>query len=194
MVESIYKNNFRQTFQPGETLPRISTQLDSVRTYQFEVKFYGLPPELVGTQQDLTLAAKTVGSVGMEVQDIEVHRVNDKLYYPGKVTHEELSITFDNLYLKATSPALWEWFRSIYDPISGQVTRVAAPGGPGNNTFKAAKLTIIELDNSLTPHAYIEVYGVYPKRVNFSEKNYGTNEFSTLEVKFRYDYMDYGKY
>jgi hypothetical protein len=194
MVESIYKNDYRANFKPGKTLPKVSTQLDSVRAYQFEVRFYGMPQALVGSQQDLTLAAKQVSPVGGTVDDIVVERVHDRLFYPGKFTPDELTITFDNLYLKNTTPALWEWFKTIYDPISGDMTKLSAPGGPGNRTFKASKLTIIELDNTRTPHAFVEVYGVYPKGVRFSERNYSTNEFSTIEVTFRYDFMDYAKY
>jgi hypothetical protein len=194
MVESIYKNDFRANFTPGKTLPKVSTQLDSVRAYQFECRFYGLPAALVGSQQDLTLAAKQVSPVGVTSDDIVVERVNDRLYYPGKASMDELTVTFDNLYLKNTSPTLWEWYKTIYDPLSGDMTKLSAPGGPGNRTFKANKLTIIQLDNTRTPHAYTELYGVYPKAVRFSEMNYSTNEFSTLEVTFRYDFMDYAKY
>lgn len=194
MVDSLFKNDYRANFTPGKTLPKISTQLDSVRAYQWEIRFYGLPQALQGSQQDLTLAAKQVSPVGGTIDDIVVDRVNDKVFYPGKFSPEELTVTFDNLYLKNTSPALYEWFKSIYDPLTGDMTKLSAPGGPGNRTFKASKVTIMELDNTNTPHAFIEVYGVYPKTVRFSEKNYSTNEFSTLEVTFRYDFQDYGKY
>jgi len=194
MVESLYKDNFRTTFNPGKDLPKVSTQLDSVRAFQFEIRFYGLPAELVGSQHDLTLAARQVGPISMTLDDIVVDRVNDKLFYPGKASPDELAVTFDNLYLKDTSPTLWKWFKSIYNPMTGDMTSLAAPGGPGNRTFKANKATIVELDNARNPHASIELYGVFPKSVRFSEKNYSTNEFSTLEVLFRYDFMDYSKY
>lgn len=191
MVDSLYKNDFRANFSPGKNLPKVSTQLDSVRAYQFEVRFYGLPSILVGSQQDLTLAAKQVTPIGGSIEPIQCDRVNDKIYYPGKFTRDELTITFDNLYLKNTTPTLWEWFKTIYDPISGDQTRLAAPGGPGNRTFKANKLVILELDNTKTPLASIEVYGVWPMSHKFSEKNYSTNEFSTIEVTFSWDFTDY---
>lgn len=192
--QSLYKSDFRANFTPGKTLPKVSTKLDPVRAYQFEVRFYGLPQALVGSQQDLTLAAKQVSPVGGTSDDIVIERVNDKLYYPGKVTYDELTITFDNLYLQNTTPALWEWFKTISDPLTGDMTKLAAPGGPGNRTFKANKLTVIELDNTRNPLAFVEVYGVYPKAVRFSEKNFATNEGSTVEVTFRYDFLDYGRY
>lgn len=194
MVESIYKNDLRANFTPGKTLPKVSTKLDSVRAYQFECRFYGLPVEVLGSQQDLTAAAKQVSPIGGSVDDIVVDRLNDRLFYPGKFSPEEVTITFDNQLLSNTSPALWAWFKSIYDPLTGDLVKASAPGGPGNKSFKAAKLTIIELDNTNEPHAFVEMYGVFPKSVRFSEKNYATNEFSTLEVTFRFDYLDYGKY
>lgn len=194
MVESYYKNNLRANFEPGKSLPRISTKLDSVRAYQFECRFYGLPPDAVGSQQDLTAAAKQVSPIGGSVDDIVVDRVNDRLFYPGKFSPDEVTVTFDNQLLSLTTPALWSWFRSIYDPLTGDLVKLSAPGGAGNKSFKAQKLTIIELDNTNEPHAFVEMYGVYPKAVRFSEKNYSTNEFSTIEVTFRYDFLDYGKY
>lgn len=194
MVQSFYKNDYRP-FKPGESLPKISTVLDSVRSYQFEVQFFGLPPNIGGQQQtDLTLAAKQVGAIGYGVDDIQIARVNDKVYFPGTPTFESVSITFDNLYLRKTCQSLWNWFRTIYDPLTGDVTKLSAPGGPGNKTFKANKMRIVELDNTRTPHAAIELYGVYPKSVRFSEKNYNSNDFATIEVEFRYDFLDYFNY
>ena len=193
MATSRYNTEYRP-FEAGSDLPKVSTSLDSVRAYQFEVQFFGLPPAVSTQQTDLTLAAKVVGPVGMSVENIAVRRVNDQMFYPGYANQEDLTVTFDNLYLRRTSEALWSWFKSIYDPITGAQTAVAAPGGPGNNTFKANKLRIVQLDNTRTPHAAIELYGVYPSMVRFAEHNYSTNDFHTLEVTFKHDFMDYYKY
>ena len=192
MPQSIYKNNLRANFTPGDTLPKISTKLDSVRSYQFECRFFGVPDGFDST--DLTAAAKQVSPIGGQLDDIVVDRVNDKMYFPGKFTPEAVTITFDNQLLSRTTPMLWEWFKTIYDPLTGDVSKLAAPGGAGNRSFKASKLTIMELDNTNEPHAFVELYGVYPQAVSFSEKNYSTNDFSTIEVTFRYDFVDYGKY
>ena len=193
MVDSYLKNEYRANFEPGTTLPKVSTKLDAVRSYQFEVKFFGVPQEFINTQQVLTAAAKQVSPIGGAVDDIVVDRLNDKMYYPGKFTPEAVTITFDNQLLSQTTPALWNWFKTIYDPLTGDMTKLSAPGGPGNRSFKASKMTVLELDNTNEPHAYIEMYGVYPTGVRFSEKNYATNDFSTIEVTFRYDFVDYDK-
>lgn len=190
MVNSKYRTEYGRKFKAGQGLPVISTELDSVRAYQFEIHFFGLPAELQTVQSDLTLAAKQVSPVGMTVEDIEVNRVNDKVFYPGKASPEELTVTFDNLYLRTTSQTLWEWFKSVYNPLTGEMTQNAAPGGAAGNTFKAHKVEIVQLDNTNTPHSVTEIYGVYPKSWKGAEFNYSTNDFHTIEVTFRYDFMD----
>lgn len=188
MANSYYKTKYGREFEPGKGLPIISTDLDSVRAYQFEVHFLGLPGE-VTNQQDLTLAAKKIQGLGMASEPIVVDRVNDKIHYPGKVTPEEVSITFDNLYMRETASDLWRYFKSIYDPITGEMTKNAQPGGGAGSTFKAEKVEIIQLDNTSEPHSTIELYGVYPTSWSASELNYATNDFHTIEVTFRYDFM-----
>lgn len=189
------QNLYRNSYTPGQSLPVFSTSLDSVRAYQFEVRFVGLPDiASLGSKRDLTLAAKQVSPVGMSTEDIEVRRINDKFYYPGYANTESVTITFDNLYLRYTAETLWNWFRTIYDPLTGNMTRLSAPGGSGNRTFKVNKMEIIELNNTRDPHAAMELYGVYPRSVKFSERNYSTNEFATIEVEFRFDFMHYFNY
>ena len=189
MAQSYYKTKYGRNFTPGQGLPVVSTDLDSVRAYQFEVRFLGLPAD-VTDQQDLTLAAKKVTGLEMGVEDIVVSRVNDRLHYPGKPSPGELLVTFDNLYLRQTSSDLWKYFKKVYDPITGEMTPLAAPGGNPTSTFKVPKMEIIMLDNTSRPHATIEVYGVYPRRWSAAEFNYETNSFHTLDVNFRYDFID----
>lgn len=191
MAESFYNTIYGRSFNPGENLPVISTELDSVRAYQFEVHFYGLPSNRIPEGTDLTLAAKQVQPAGFTVEDIVVDRLNDKVYYPGKATPDELSITFDHLYLKEVAPTLWDWFKTVYDPMTGNLAQNSRPAAANSPHFKASRLEILFLDNAKNPHATLEYYGVYPKTWKPSEMNYSTNEFHTIEVTFRYDFMDF---
>ena len=187
MATSLYQTQFGRKFKGGENLPQISTEIDSVRAYQFECQFQGVPAG-GSVARDFTLAAKQVTPVGFTVEDITVDRVNDKMYYPGKASPEEVTITFDNLLLKTVSSDLWGWFKNSYDPMTGELTKTAGPRGGLH--FKALKLSILQLDNALNPHASSELYGVWVKSWKTAEFNYSTNEFHTIEVTFRYDFMD----
>ena len=186
-ARSVYKG--KRGFVPGQGLPTISTDLDSVRAYQFEVQFEGVPG--LGKSDDLTIAAKQVTQAGMSVEDIVIDRVNDKIYYPGKATPELITVTFDNLYLKEASDTLYKWFQNTYDPLTGEMTKNSPPGKGGGGSFKANKMTILQLSNNMSPHSAVECYGVWVKSWKTAEFNYATNEFHTIEVEFRYDFMDH---
>jgi hypothetical protein len=173
-MPAYYKNQFRPA-NLGTSLPALSTELDSVRAYQFEVHFEGVP----GADQ-LTLAAKQVSPIGVSVDDIEVHRVNEKFFYPGKPSPEEVTITFDDLYSGA-SQKLYTWFKTIYDNTTGTIT-----------TAKAQKCTVVQLDGDLNVVGSTSMYGVYPKGWKESEYNYSTaNDFHTIEMTLRYDFADH---
>ena len=189
MATSYYKTKYDRSFTPGQGLPTISTDLDSVRTYQFEIHFFGLP-ENVTNQSDLTLAAKKVGGLELKNEAITVDRVNDKVFYPGKTTPGELTVDFDNLYLRETASDLFRYFRNTYDPITGEMTKNAQPGGTAGQSFKADKVEIVMLDNTMTPHSTVELYGVYPTSWSASEFNYSQNQFHQLTVTFKYDFMN----
>jgi hypothetical protein len=189
MATSYYKERYGREFTPGQGLPTVSTDLDSVRAYQFEVHFFGLPDD-VTNQNDLTLAAKKITGVSMQNEAIVVDRVNDKLHYPGKTTPGDMVVTFDNLYLRETAADLWRYFKHTYDPITGEIAKSSQPGGGAGQTFKADKVEIVMLDNTLTPHSTIELYGVYPSKWEAGEFNYSTNQFHTLDVTFKYDFMN----
>ena len=193
MASSYYKNKYGRNFTPGQGLPTVSTDLDSVRAYQFEIHFHGLPGDITN-QTDLTLAAKRVSGLEMKNEAITVDRVNDKLFYPGKTTPGELQVDFDNLYLRETASDLWRYFKHTYDPITGEMTKGAAPGGQAGLSFKADRVEIVMLDNTLTPHSTIELYGVYPNSWSASEFNYSQNQFHQLTVNFKYDFMNVYNY
>lgn len=193
MASSYYKNKYGRNFTPGQGLPTVSTDLDSVRAYQFEIHFHGLPGDITN-QTDLTLAAKRVAGLEMKNEAITVDRVNDKLFYPGKTTPGELQVDFDNLYLRETASDLWRYFKHTYDPITGEMTKGAAPGGQAGLSFKADRVEIVMLDNTLTPHSTIELYGVWPSSWSASEFNYSQNQFHQLTVNFKYDFMNVYNY
>ena len=174
-------------------LPVISEGLDSVRAYQFEMHFE-LPSIVPDPQGKLTLAAKQVTAAGFTTEDIEVNRVNDKVFYPGKASPEELTVTFDNFYQPKVANTLWTWFSTIYDPTNGKFYTEVAGNSPQQapvNGWKAQRATIVHLDAQGQPLMETRLFGVYPKSWKTAEFNYSTNEFHTIEMVFRYDFMEH---
>ena len=185
----------REITSDGRSLPTISEGLNSVRTYSFECKFE-LPNGVRegGGDPFLTLAAKQVSNIGFTVEDIEVHRVNDRVFYPGKPSPEEVTITFDNLYQKKVANTLWNWFKSIYNPMTGELLENVSTslGVEPRGDFKARELKIYQLDPHGAPLMTTQMIGVYPKSWKTAEFNYSNNDFHTIEMTFRYDFMDQG--
>ena len=74
--------------------------------------------------------------------------------------------------------------------MSGQFNEGGEPGATGRG-FKAQKAIITTLDPQGQPTQETRVFGVWPISWKTAEFNYGTNEFHTIEVVFRYDFMEH---
>ena len=196
MADQYFTNNDENVARTitGEqpTTPLVSTDLDSVRAYQWEISFmFNQVDPLNGVQKPLTLAAKQVNGIGMSVEDIEVNRVNDKVYYPGRPSMDELVVTFDNLQKTKADKLLYELMGATYDPRTGEMQNQAIQGGGGVGTMPSFKneIQVVQLTGKGLPRNVIRLFGAYPKSITHGEYNYSTNEFHTIEMKFRYDYF-----
>jgi hypothetical protein len=184
-TQSIFLTNQNRENLTGAGLPVISQSLDSVRAYQFEIHFTQIG-DVDGSPTDLTLAAKQVTTAGFATEDIEVNRINDKVFYPGKASPDEITVTFDNLSQQKVATTLWKWFQSIYNPMTGKMADVKT-----NDGWKAKQVSILNLDPNGQPLMETKLFGVYPKSWKTAEFNYGTNDFHTIELVLRYDFMDH---
>lgn len=184
---SYFANNLNRDLNDNDGLPVISQDLDSIRAYQWEITFF--PPAEVevplGFSKPLTLAAKKVGGLSVKVEDITVNRVNDVTYYPGRPSMGELEVTFDNLLRTKAGWQLYKYFQTVYDPLTGEFTSTYLDN-PGQ--FKTTA-EILELDGQMEPVSLVKLVGCYPKEYTKAEKNYATNDFDTVTVKFRYDFL-----
>ena len=157
-MASFYKTQFNRGGVDGGVLPDISTELDSVRAYQWEVQIQG--------DAHYTLAAKKVTSVSMASEDIVVDRVNDKVYYPGKAAPEAITVTFDNTLVGQTDQTLWDLFTKTYNPSTGQL-------GSANDIKFSMKLLLLK--NDVSVHSTINLEGCYVNKYTLSELQYSEN-------------------
>lgn len=206
-LTSFYNDRFRASSPNRDgRLPQVSTALDSVRSYNFEIQFNripivgdalrqldpqaaaallerGAPSSDVG--QFFTLAANKVTSAGHKVADIAVRRLNDNLYYPGGADSDVLTITFDHLLLREPMHDLYTWFQTAaYNASTGRVSNSVVA--------KAGSVDVVYLDNARNIKSITTYFGVYPQSFKPAESSYGQNNtFHTFEVAFRYDFMNY---
>jgi hypothetical protein len=168
-------------------LPVVSTDLDSIRSYQWEIQFDIATMKKNSTYpftaDTLVLAAKQVTGLSFAFADIEVHRMNDKVFYPGKVAQEEVTVTFDNLLKGAAGVQFYEYLATVFDMRTGFYNTA------GDGNYKGS-MRVLEFDGQGRIKNVVDLKGVYPKSFSKGEKNYSTSEFDTFEVKFRYDFMN----
>ena len=151
---SYYANNLNRNLNENDGLPVISQDLESIRSYQWEITFF--PPAEVevplGFSKPLTLAAKNVG---------------------------------DNLLRTKAGWQLYKYFQTVYDPLTGEFSSTFLDN-PGQYKTTAE---ILELDGQMDPVSLVKLVGIYPKKFSKAEKAYATNEFDTVVVTFRYDFL-----
>ena len=46
----------------------------------------------------------------------------------------------------------------------------------------------------MTPHASVDLFRVWPTKWSAGEFNYSTNDFHTIDVTFKYDFMQQRNY
>jgi len=180
LANSYYATQTNRTLLLGKT-PNLSHALESYRKYQWEIE---IDTGQSGDYSVLTLGAKSVTAIQMTSEDIVAHRVNDRFFYPGLVSPEEVTITFDNLVKGQIAEKLFDWFSSVYDPVHGVFT----PGMvQGNGAFKR-NVKIFQLDNTGFPVKHIHLFAAYPKMWKANDFVYGENEFHTIDVTLRFDF------
>jgi hypothetical protein len=188
MVQQIYQNVRGNPSEKSNA--NISTRLDSVKPYQFEVHLT-MPGQFPASKEIVMIGATKVTGLGMEVENIEVHRVNDKVFYPSKAKMEPVVITFDDQIESKLGPRLWSFLTRTMDNKAGTIApslgNLATP-----NPLKIPSMKIVQLKNDLLPFSETTLYGVYCMAWKSSEFNYATtNAFHTIDMTFRYDFMEH---
>lgn len=162
--------------------PNLSHDLESYRAYQWEVVIEtGVP----GDTSKLTLAAKQVSQISVNLDTIQARRVNDPFHYPGQVNYEPVTITFDNLVQGQVAEQLYDWLSTVYDPITGVYTPQFLRG---IGEFKK-DIQLYQLDNAGVPVKHIELKAAYPTMWRAGEFNYSTNDFHVMEVTLQPDFI-----
>lgn len=172
---------------------RLTHQYDSYRAYSWILRV----PDIAGilgtvdnyfnltdSSDVMAMAVKAVGQLGYTSEPITSDRVNDRFYYPGKITTEETVLTFDNMIRGDAAKLLFSWMRTTYDPIFGTHSAPVIPGDQFKRTIE-----LIQLDHNRQPKLIVKLYGAWPKSWKLAEFNYSTNEFHTIEMAVQYDFI-----
>ena len=131
---------------------------------------------------DLAFAASTAARPGMTFNQIETHRLNDKFYWAGKPTWNELPMTFYDFINEANSVSqiLWKWKDKIHDPVSGQM------GFKRNYSAPSAMLAMLTPEMEVAEKWFL--FNIWPTNLDGQELSYEDDGIAMMSVTFRYDY------
>jgi len=114
-------------------------------------------------------------------EEPEMHHNQEKAYFAGKHGWEPISLVwYDGEQNPDVSKAMWDWLNGVVGVHTGNIP-VSAP----NKYKKNAKLQMLN-GTGATSESW-ELFGVWPKDVNWKELDYTDTEIMTIEVSMRYD-------
>lgn len=130
-----------------------------------------------------SFALKTTGLPGGEFAEITVDYINNKYYFPGKWTWNEIEVTLRDFIGVDTAGALYKWFRTCFNPQTGEQALAAG---------MKQTITIHLLDPQGNEIEQWSLVGAWPKKFNWGDgMDYSSDEIRELTMGFRYDHAEY---
>jgi len=192
-VDEFWKQSTRELDINVTDGHKITHMYDSFRAYGWLVRIPGIS-NILGdaesfynfTDQNdiLSLAARRVTGLSYNVEVIDVNKVNDRFYYPGRPATQTATISFDNMIKGDTAKLLYAWMRTTYDPIFGTHSNPVIAGSQFKRTME-----VVQLDAQRNPKLVAKLYGAFPIKWSIGELSYGTNDFATIDVEVKYDFI-----
>ena len=133
-------------------------------------------------QNDLAFVAATAARPAITFNQVETHRLNDKFYWAGKPTWNELPTTFYDLIYEANSATqiIWKWKDKVHYPITGQM------GFKRNYTASSGMLALLSPEGEIAEKWFL--FNVWPASVDHGDLSSEDDGVAMVTVTWRYDY------
>jgi hypothetical protein len=168
-----------------------SSILEPLRKNRFV--FQVTPPTTLSTKLSTTVnadafafAAKSCSIPQISFNALEQQRMNERFFFAGKPTWNDLSTSFYDYIVSATSQScspgdfLWAWCRTIYDPQTGVM---------GYKSEYHGHATIAMLDPGGVVIRAWNIYYMFPTSISWGD-TVGSEDEGVVEctATFKYDY------
>lgn len=135
--------------------------------------------------EELAFAAHTANRPEVSYEQTETHRINERFYYAGKPTWNELVIEFYDFVNGplSASNAMWLWNTAIYNPLTGSM-------GYKMNYSTQGTLSLLDPEGGVA-----ESWGLFylwPATINWNELSAESSDVMNVTANFRYDYAILG--
>lgn len=155
------------------------------RNFRFKV-------QITGIQQgkDVLWWAKTVSTPSFEVSEVEHNFLDNKFYFPGRVSWNEVSLTLvDPISIDAvqiTNDLLINSGYSIKDEQSAVTPKTLSKNKATGTALQSIIISILNADGTA-----IEVWTLnnpFIKSAKYGDLDYSSDDLRTIEMSIRYDW------
>ena len=115
----------------------------------------------------------------LSFKEIEVHHLNETVFYPGKPEWKPLNLVLYDI--KRKKDPIFGWLKEQYDPCLGEWK------APSPSVFKKEKARL-EMYDGCGKIIETWVYeNVWPQSIEWGDLEMGNSEYSTVDLTLRYD-------
>tara|TARA_Y100001973_G_C5196598_1_gene334688 strand:+ start:748 stop:1341 length:594 start_codon:yes stop_codon:yes gene_type:complete len=160
-----------------------ANRADPKRNYRFKLTITGIPGDA------LIWYAKSVTKPNVEISQTEHVYLNHKFYYPGRVEWADVTAVL----VDPVSPAVVQTVMSKLEAGGYRIPRntsdmtTVSKAGLVNQVLG---VSIDQIDNVGNSVEHWELKNAWIKSVNFSTLDYESEDLSTVDVVFRYDWAE----
>ena len=159
-----------------------SSTLEPLRKNRWFITFTSIPGSSSSTAtEELAFCAHTSNRPQESFNEIITHRLNEQFKWAGKVTWNDLSMSFYDYIngVNSASQILWDWSKMVYNPITGQ---------QGFKTQYSTSATLAMLDPLGGVVQVWNLFYIWPSEINYNDLSSEDDGIAEVNVTFKYDY------
>ena len=160
-----------------------TNDVEPKRNFRFQVQITNL-----ADGNDVLWWAKTVTTPAFDVSEVEHNHLDNKYYFPGRVSWSEVSLTLvDPISIDAVTQTNQLIVNSGYViPAEGNTSLETLSKKKASQAIGDVVISIMNADG--TPIEVWTLKNPFIKSAKYGDLDYSSDDLRTIELSFRYDY------
>ena len=163
-----------------------SNNVEPKRNFRFQVQFTGLSAD-GDTTSDILWWAKTVTTPAFDVSEVEHNYLDNKFYFPGRVSWNEVSLTLvDPISVDAVSQTNKLLEAQGYKVPANESMVETMSKSKGTVALGSVFITIFGAEGDIVEQWLLN--NPFIKSAKFGDLDYSSDDLRTVELTVRYDW------
>tara|TARA_R110000782_G_scaffold14434_3_gene43041 strand:+ start:1478 stop:2044 length:567 start_codon:yes stop_codon:yes gene_type:complete len=165
-----------------------TNNVEPKRNFRFKVQITGLTK--AGADTDVVWWAKTVTTPSFDVSEVEHNYLDNKFYFPGRVSWNEVSMTLvDPISVDAVAVTNQLLVNSGYS-VKANTNNLSTMSKKKSTTAGIEQITIEILDAEGTSIETWTLKQPFIKSAKYGDLDYSSDDLRTVEMTVRYDWAE----